>query len=88
MHGNVWEWCDDAYPKHRSNGPLTAQIAHPIEGLVFGAERVMRGGAWHTLAPGLRSAYRISTSPALKYGGYGFRAACFLSLPDSKQNAK
>jgi formylglycine-generating enzyme required for sulfatase activity len=65
MHGNVAEWCQDAYdpsyykisPEKNPRGP---------EG---GNENVLRGGSWKSPAEALRSASRIGENP-------GFSDAC------------
>jgi len=88
MHGNVWEWCENPYGEHHSGGPAEARIADSGKRLLFGPERVLRGGAWYTTAQGLRSACRNLASPVQNYGSYGFRVACSLSPMDSKQNTK
>jgi len=51
MHGNVWEWCVQAYtPSH--------QIGTDPSGTQMGRNRVARGGAWMTAAEKCRSASR------------------------------
>ncbi len=71
MHGNVWEWCQDAW---------SDQYAPTPGGVAFDAEdstaRVRRGGSWIGSPPYLRSAYR-SGDDAVNRGinGVGFRLA-------------
>ncbi len=69
MSGNVYEWCMDKYdgnyysssPKNNPRGPST------------GANRVRRGGSWHSNAPYCRSANRFNISPDYRHYLMGFR---------------
>ncbi len=66
MHGNVAEWCNDAYdaayyqagPDRNPRGPRD------------GEKRVLRGGAWNFKADSCRSGARAAENP-------GFQDACF-----------
>jgi formylglycine-generating enzyme required for sulfatase activity len=70
MHGNVREWVQDWYGDYPSNS-----VVDP-KGPDKGEKRVLRGGSWHYLAGGLRSAYRLRYFPGYRhYGGIGFRVA-------------
>ena len=60
MHGNVWEWVEDDW-----HGRYEAA---PVDGLAWvdrprGAERVVRGGSWHSSAGNVRAAYRYRNEP-------------------------
>lgn len=67
MHGNVAEWCRDAYRIDAYMRPVTDTPAPP------GAHRVVRGGssihAWYHC----RSAYRSEAHPANRYEFLGVR---------------
>lgn len=67
MHGNVWEQCGDWY------GPYAAGVCTDPTGPANGADRVLRGGAWHCSPPFCRSAYRFYPLPFVGLYGHGFR---------------
>jgi formylglycine-generating enzyme required for sulfatase activity len=60
MHGNVLEWCEDAW--HESYVGAPADGSPWIEGL--GRDRVLRGGAWYGDPTSCRSADRDWFGPA------------------------
>jgi formylglycine-generating enzyme required for sulfatase activity len=65
MHGNVWEWCDDAAPGECGDGPARA-----------GADRIFRGGSWYFTAAGARSGLRAWGDAAeLRRSTVGLRVA-------------
>lgn len=73
MHGNVWEWCQDAWNattyKRRPNG-----ISDPV---CFSDEqdvsRVIRGGSWFGSPDDCRSALRYWGRPFNRRRDWGFR---------------
>lgn len=69
MHGNVWEWCASIYDETYSG--LELQDA----GFDYEdhRERVVRGGSWHNVPSGLRSASRNKLRPDYHYLRVGFR---------------
>lgn len=75
MHGNVWEWCadawvDGAYEKHKDG--VVDPFVDLAEESVF---RVMRGGSWVSNARGCRSAYRDGGDPVGRWRPQGLRLA-------------
>ena len=83
MHGNVWEWCQDAFYNYRDAGSVD-----PI-GAVEGERRILRGGAcfggfkfsdnWME-NNGCRSAVRYERLPDNPLLQVGFRVAA--AIPD------
>jgi len=70
MHGNVDEWCWDWHDWHDSYS--SGSQVDPT-GAVSGSERVYRSGAWHSDAPYVRSAFRMSITPSNTYLYIGLR---------------
>jgi formylglycine-generating enzyme required for sulfatase activity len=68
MHGNVWEWCEDAYAKNYSSVPVDGSAM--LEG---GSDRVVRGASWFYRASYCRSAFRYRCKPSRGYVDVGFR---------------
>jgi formylglycine-generating enzyme required for sulfatase activity len=70
MHGNVWEWCEDAfgdYPDHATDArPLTPSDS---------SLRVLRGGSWVSYPRFCRSASRSRYPPIDRSYYLGFRLA-------------
>jgi formylglycine-generating enzyme required for sulfatase activity len=67
VHGNAWEWVQDAYRKDyealSSTDPRNES----------GSYRVIRGGSWYGYPHYLRSAYRHNFGPDASDGLVGFR---------------
>ena len=80
MHGNVAEWCHDAYAP---DAYATGGSADPT-GPQAGEERVLRGGSWGSSPEACRSAARAAEPPGFAdvcfgYERYGFR--CVRRVP-------
>ena len=83
MHGNVAEWCQDAYDKYYYK---TSPEKNP-RGPADGKEYALRGGSWKSPADALRSAFRLGETPGfsdacLARDAIGFR--CVRKAPDGK----
>jgi formylglycine-generating enzyme required for sulfatase activity len=69
MHGNVWQWCQDAYTANYESLAAT----DPFNALR--ASRVLRGGSWRSIAGLCRSAFRLYITPVNRDYIIGFRVA-------------
>ena len=94
MHGNVWEWCEDAYEaKAYASRNETTTDPKGTSGL---KSRVLRGGSWNYVSYGARSAMRLGGAPVMRFSNDGFRvvrsvapsttAGNVSSLPTSTNN--
>jgi formylglycine-generating enzyme required for sulfatase activity len=72
MHGNVWEWCEDAWNANYNGAPTDGSAWLTGDA----SSRVVRGGSWSTAPLWLRSAYRLRWDliDRLNYA-IGFRVA-------------
>jgi formylglycine-generating enzyme required for sulfatase activity len=70
MHGNVWEWVEDAYGPYPAQATDASPLMHADE-----TERVLRGGSCFIETLGLRSATRFTDAAGSVFFFYGFRVA-------------
>jgi formylglycine-generating enzyme required for sulfatase activity len=77
MHGNVWEWCQDAWNDRYDGAPVdgTAWLTGDT------SRRVLRGGSWYVAPQIARSAMRLWFSASGRGNGIGFRLARTLAPP-------
>jgi formylglycine-generating enzyme required for sulfatase activity len=72
MHGNVWEWVEDAWHGNYEGAP-TDESAWEKDG--DAARRVVRGGSWFYFPQFLRAAFRLRNSTDYRLIVIGFRLA-------------
>ncbi len=70
LHGNVWEWCADAYRPYAADGERESTESAETD------LRVMRGGSWLNYPWNCRAASRDRYPRANRYCNVGFRV-CF-----------
>ena len=75
MHGNVWEWCQDAWHGNYKDAP-TDGSAWEAKGDL---SRVLRGGSWSYNPRDCRAAYRYDSAP--DYRGRLRRLSGVLCVP-------
>jgi formylglycine-generating enzyme required for sulfatase activity len=72
MHGNVWEWCEDAYsPDFYATAPLEDPVNR-----VSSTTYTVRGGSWLWYPGACRSATRMAYAPDYAMNDIGFRVVC------------
>jgi formylglycine-generating enzyme required for sulfatase activity len=75
MHGNVWEWCRDAWDEKayakRGSRTLDPEVTNENDS----ARRVVRGGSWGGRARACRAACRGGDLPGDRWGSRGLRLA-------------
>jgi formylglycine-generating enzyme required for sulfatase activity len=77
MHGNVWEWCQDAL--NPDTPYAAAEVTDPMGSV--GTHRAYRGGGWQNMAIRCRSANRRATEPSDRIDDLGLRPALVPSRP-------
>jgi formylglycine-generating enzyme required for sulfatase activity len=75
MHGNLWEWCADAWSDDYAGASASA-TPRDVRGQ---ADRVARGGSWHETPNHCRSAVRLRFAAAEHEDYIGFRVALDLT---------
>jgi formylglycine-generating enzyme required for sulfatase activity len=71
MHGNVWEWVEDAWHPNYQGAPDHGSVWSGGDTSL----RVLRGGSWHNIPDSLRSAIRYWIQPDNRHRDTGFRLA-------------
>ncbi|MDX2040117.1 MAG: formylglycine-generating enzyme family protein [Acidobacteriota bacterium] len=78
MHGNVWEWCLDAWHGNYSGAPSDGSSWQADGEKV---PRVLRGGAWDSPAGECRSSERKQATSLLRLNNVGFRVVAEIEAP-------
>jgi formylglycine-generating enzyme required for sulfatase activity len=66
--GNVWQWCLDGRRNYTNE-----RIIDPVGPMDAGADRVIRGGSWDSVARIVRAAHRFAYQPDFRDLYLGFR---------------
>ena len=72
MHGNVWEWCLDAWHDTYKDAPKDGSARISSEKM-----KILRGGSWYGIPDFCRSAYRSRYDFDDLSSTVGFRVVCF-----------
>ncbi|MBL8187959.1 MAG: formylglycine-generating enzyme family protein [Acidobacteria bacterium] len=78
MHGNVWEWCLDAWHDSYAGAPVDGSV---WQADAEKASRVLRGGAWDSPAGECRSSERKQSNSQLRLNNVGFRVVVEIDAP-------
>ncbi|MFK7862530.1 MAG: SUMF1/EgtB/PvdO family nonheme iron enzyme [Granulosicoccus sp.] len=78
MHGNVWEWCQDAWQDDYKGAPTDGSAKDSRSN---STARALRGGSWINFDGNCRSSYRRSSHPDGRYYSIGFRVSCLSPIP-------
>ena len=72
MHGNVFEWCEDAWKESLGKVSVIDPVSN-LESDLANSELVVRGGSWRHNDSDCRSAIRYSRGSDDHYNNIGFR---------------
>jgi len=81
MHGNLWEWCLDHWYGNYEGAPIDGSALLNKRADASDMNRLLRGGSWHDLPGGCRSAYRSRNRPDYADDDVGFRVVCLPQGP-------
>ncbi|MGE0608554.1 MAG: SUMF1/EgtB/PvdO family nonheme iron enzyme [Pirellulales bacterium] len=75
VHGNVWEWVQDAWSPTFYEQFEKQPAIDPACGFSNRNSRVLRGGDWFFGGPFGHSSRRFAALPSIRFNRYGFRVA-------------
>lgn len=75
MHGNVWEWTQDAWDANFYGESAAGIAVDPLNRSAGPIQRVIRGGDWNFVAAVCRSGHRHVDPPSSRNRFLGFRVA-------------
>jgi formylglycine-generating enzyme required for sulfatase activity len=78
MHGNVWEWCADAWHDDYQGAPFDGSVWDAADKKT---SRVLRGGCWHEIPGNCRSAVRLKANAEEREDFFGLRVALKMDFP-------
>lgn len=81
MHGNVWEWCQDAWDNSILSKPYKITVYPETKDADKSANRVLRGGSWDSQAKYCRAAFRGRGMPSNHWIAIGLRLAAGQNEP-------
>lgn len=84
MHGNVWEWCADAWHDNYQEAPCDGSVWEQAEL----QHRLLRGGSWYCLPSLCRAAQRHWDKADHGGSGIGFRVVCSSARQGVRENNK
>lgn len=73
MHGNIWEWCQDAWHENYNGAPADGSLW-----MNENDSRLLRGGSWHNNPRNCRSANRYGRTRDVRGIVVGFRVVVLL----------
>jgi formylglycine-generating enzyme required for sulfatase activity len=73
LHGNVWEWCLDAWQAEAYEARRGGAVDLIVQSANMDCERVVRGGSWLDQAADCRAAVRAGWLPGVAWESVGFR---------------
>jgi formylglycine-generating enzyme required for sulfatase activity len=74
--GNVWEWTANCFNKNlyqTAAKNLKSVSVNKIPAIADECSRVLRGGGWDTIGPGIKASFRFASAPSNRSNVFGFR---------------